>query len=656
MATDFSELLQTGLEHHQSGRLQEAEKIYLTILNEQPQHPDALHLMGVMAHQIGKSDTAVDLIERAIKANPYEADFYNNCGEAYRALKKYELAIARYEQALVITPEFAGAHNNLGNTHKEMNQLNEAVNRYEKAIALAPDFPIPYNNLGVVLKELGRYEEAINYLQQALTIFPDYAEAFNNLGNVLLASGEAEKAMENYEKALDLIPNYAEAHSNMGNALRELGQQEDAIKSYEKSLSIRPDFAMAHYNMGIVVDELGHPEDAINHYKQAIKLEPEYTEAYNNLGFSLQESGRREEAVENYEKALSIKPDYAAAHLHLSMIVPQQERIATIEQLLSQPSIADVDATLYHFALGNIYNSSELYDSAFTHFNRANDLKRKAINYEAKVYSDYVDNLCKTYTSNYLEKRKQFNANSNVPVFIIGMPRSGTTLVEQILSSHSEVYGAGELSTLRRIEKSLAEQLGGTKAYPTSMLSCDKEIAKQYAEEYLREIRGHSDSARRITDKNPGNFHRIGLIKTLFPNARIIHCQRNALDTCTSIYFNHFVEGNEYSFRLEELGQYYLDYEKLMKHWSGLFAEDILTVQYEELVKNQEKTSRTLIQHIGVEWEDACIDFHLNTRTVRTASSVQVRQPLYEKSINRWKHYESQLAPLTRILGDRDAH
>jgi tetratricopeptide (TPR) repeat protein len=656
MASDISELLQKGLEHHQSGRLPEAESIYLSILKEQPQNPDALHLMGVMAHQVGKNEIAIELFEKAIRANPNEPDFYNNSGEAFRALKKYDQAIACYKQALEINPGFAGAYNNFGNVLKEMGKLQESIERYQQAIVVAPDFPIPYNNLGIVLKDLGRHSEAITRYEQALSLLPDYAEAYSNLGNVYLDLEREEDAIIHYKKALAIMPSYAEAHSNLGNALRSLGQQTEAIKHYEQAITLRPDFAMAEYNMGIAQDELGRPEDAISSYERAIAINADYAEAYNNLGFSLQELGRREEAIENYEKALSIKPDYAAAHLHLSMIVPQEERIAIIEQLLNKPSIADVDATLYHFALGNIYNSKELYNSAFTHFKQANDLKRKTIHYEAKVYSDYVEDLCQTYTSGYVEKIRQFNSISNVPVFIIGMPRSGTTLVEQILSSHSQVYGAGELSALRRVEKILVEKLGGNSSYPACMSLCDKEIAGNYAEEYLREIQRHSGSANHITDKNPGNFHRIGLIKTLFPEAQIIHCQRNALDTCTSIFFNHFVEGNEYSFKLEELAQYYLDYEKLMKHWSGLFADDILTVQYEELIKNQEETSRTLIEHINLQWEDACIDFHLNTRAVRTASSVQVRQPLYEKSINRWKHYESQLAPLIDILADKDVH
>jgi tetratricopeptide (TPR) repeat protein len=650
MSSDISQLLQTGLEHHQSGRLQEAEAIYQSILKEQPEHPDALHLLGVMAHQIGKNDIAVRLIENAIKVNPDEPDFYNNCGEAYRALHKNELAIARYEQAIAIRPDFAGAITNVGNALKEMGRLEDAISRYQQALAISPDFPMAHNNLGIALKELGRPEEAITHYEQALAIMPGYAEAHSNLGNVLQELDRPEDAINYYKQALAIMPNYAEAHSNLGNALKDLGRQEEAISHYEQALAIKPDFAMAHYNLGIALDELGRPEQAISRYEQALAIKPDYAEAHNNLGFALQELGRRDEAIAHYEQALAIKPDYAAAHLHLSMIIPKQEQVPVIEKLLEKPSLVEVDASHYQFALGNIYNDGEMFDKAFEHYNKANELKRLSITYNSQNYSVYVDRLIKTYSRDYFEEISASGSDSELPVFIVGMPRSGTTLVEQILSSHPQVYGAGELVIIEGIEKTITNEIGASSSYPECMSLLDDAATEKFSAKYLKEIGANSKNATRITDKNPGNFHRIGLIKTLFPKARIIHCQRDALDTCTSIFFNYFVEGNEYSFDLKELGQYYLDYDRLMAHWGNLFPNDILAVQYEALVMNQEKISRQFIEHIGLEWDERCLDFHLSKRAVRTASSVQVRQPIYTHSINRWKHYEKQLAPLLAIL------
>lgn len=650
MPSDISQLIQAGFEHHRSGRLQEAEAIYRSILKQQPGHPDALHLLGVMAHQIGRNETAVALIEDAIKANPGEADFYNNCGEAYRALGKYDLAMERYRQALAIKPDLAGAQNNLGNALKDMGRMEEAITCYEQTLAIDPGFAMAHNNLGIALKEMGRTEEAINHFEQAITTMPGYAEAHNNLGNALLELGRPGDAVSHYQQAIAIMPGYAEAHSNLGNALRALERMEEAINHYQQAIAIKPDFAMAHYNLGIALDESGRPEQALPSYERAIALRPDYAEAYHNIGFVQQELGRTQMAVTSYKKALSIKPNYAAVHLHLSMLIPGQDQITVIKQLLNNSSLPETDAALYQFALGNIYDNAEMYDEAFEHYKKANDLKRKTITYDPKYFSDYVDRLIASYTKSFFQDNTGHGSASILPVFIVGLPRSGTTLVEQIISSHPQVYGAGELESIARIEKSITARLEASGAYPESMRSCNEAVKHEFAEEYLQELQRFSQDATRITNKDPGNFHRIGLIKTLFPNVRIIHCRRNALDTCTSIYVNHFVRGNEYAFDLVELGKYYLEYERLMAHWNELFPAEIMTVQYEDLVKNLEESSRRIIDHIRVNWDDVCLDFHENRRAVRTASSSQVRRPLYNSSINRWRHYEKHLAPLEVIL------
>jgi len=650
MSSDISKLIQSGLDYHQTGRLQEAETIYRSILKEHPQHPDVLHLLGVLSLQVGESEAAVNLIESAIRINPGEPEFYNMCGEAYRALKKYDLAITRYEQAIAIKPEFAGAYNNLGNVCKELGRVEDAIAHYEQAIAITPDFAMSHNNLGIALRDLGRLEEAITHYEQAIAIMPNYAEAHSSLGNVLQELGRPKEAIAHHKQAIAVRPDYAEAHSNLGNALKELGRPEEAIAHYEQALAIQPDFAMAHYNLGISLDELGRPKEAIKRYEQALAIKPDYAEAHNNVGNALDELGRQEEAITHYEQALAIRPDYAEAHRNLTKIKPKQEQVSTIEKLLKSPSLSETDAIHYHFALGNIYNDVKTFNKAFKHYDKANTLKRRAITYDSQEYTAYVDRLIEAYSRDYFEKITACGSDSELPVFIVGMPRSGTSLVEQIISSHPLVYGAGELASFGCFEESIAEQFKSSDTYPECMALCNESITLDFSKKYLKELRNHSLDAKRITDKMPVNFARIGLIKTLFPSARTIHCQRNALDTCTSNFMNYFAVGNEYSFDLSELGHYYLDYERLMAHWNSLFPSEILGVQYEELVMNQEKVSRQLIEYIGLEWDDRCLDFHKTERAVNTFSSMQVRQPIYTHSINRWKHYEKHLAPLIAIL------
>jgi tetratricopeptide (TPR) repeat protein len=650
MSSDISERMQAGLEHHQSGRVQEAETIYRSVLTEQPEHPDALHLLGVIALQFGNSEASVKLIEHAIKANPKEPQFYNMCGEAYRALRKYDVAITCYEQALAIQPDFAGALINLGNTFKETGRLEDAAACYQKAIAVSPDSAMSHNNLGVVLKDMGRPEEAISHYEQALAIMPDYAEANTNLGNALQRLGRPEEAVAYHEQALASMPDYAEAHSNLGNALIELGRPEEAISHYKQALDIQPGFAITHYNLGTALDELSRPEEAAVCYEQALAINPDYAEAHHNLANALDELGRREDAVTHYEQAVAIKPDYAEAHRNLTRIRPEQDRASAIERLLESPSLSETDAIHCHFALGNIYHNVKTFDKAFEHFDIGNTLKRKDISYNSENFTAYVDKLIDNYSEDYFQEIAASGSDSDLPVFILGMPRSGTSLVEQIVSSHPRVYGAGELASLGRFEKSIAEQFESSAPYPECMPLCYKSVAPIFARKYLGEIRNYARDAQRITDKMPDNFMRIGLIKTLFPRARIIHCQRNALDTCTSNFLNYFAKGNEYSFDLCELGHYYLDYERMMAHWDNLFSSDILTVRYEELVMNQERISRQMVEYLGLEWDDGCLEFHKNKRAVHNFSSMQVRQPIYARSIDRWKHYERQLGPLIEQL------
>lgn len=650
MSSSISQQLQTGLELHRSGRLQEAESYYKSVREQEPQHPDAWHLLGVLAHQVGNNERSVELVEEAIKRNPDIPDFYVTCGEAYRALHKYESAITCLREALKRNPEFAGAHLNIGNLYKDMGRTTEAEEHFAKAIKLQPGFAVAHNNLGVILKETDRNAEALNCFKKAIEIMPGNFEAHNNLGNTLFALNRVDEAIEQYGQALKLMPEYAEAHSNLGNALKEMGRPQEAIAHYERSIAIKPDFAMAHCNLGTALDDLGRPQEAIASYEQALAIQPDYTEAHNNLGNALDEMGRQEDAITHYEQAIAIKPDYAEAHRNLTRLRPKQEQAPVLEKLLETPSLSETDAIHCHFALGTIYDDSENYDKAFQHYNQGNILKRKTVTYASQSYTAYIDRLIEVYSKDCVQQINALGSDSELPVFIVGMPRSGTSLVEQIVSSHTEVYGAGELAALVDVEEAIADRFKASSPYPECMPLFNESDALDFAKQYLDQLEESSADTKRVTDKLPNNYLRIGLIKTLFPRARIIHCQRNAMDTCTSNFLNYFSFGNGYSFDLKELGRHYLDYERLMRHWQSVFSSEILTVKYEELVVNQEKVSRQLIEYIGLEWDDRCLDFHKSKRFVNTFSSSQVRKPVYTQSINRWKHYEQQLAPLSEIL------
>lgn len=496
---------------------------------------------------------------------------------------------------------------------------------------------------------------AITQNKQNREIQADYVEAYYSLGRLHSKLGQYSDSVDCYKRALDIKPNYAEAQYGLGDSSEKLNLVQDAVFHYEQAISLRPDYAEAHNNLGNVLNSLDRQKDAVAHFEKGITIRPDFATAHVNLGYTFQTMGRFDDAVSCFLKAVTIKPDFAEAHRLLSIIGPDQKYIARLEKYLARPSTSDTDAMHYHFALGNIYESINSFDKVFNHYHAANLIKRKTINYDPKQHSSYIDDLIETYSRDFFKKNTIRGSDSELPVFIVGMPRSGTTLVEQILSSHPDIYGAGEVSFLENIEKAIPGEFKTKSGYPMCITMLKGSHARDYSAAYLEKLRDYAKQAIRITDKVPDNFLRIGLIKILFPNARIIHCQRNALDTCTSIYLNYFAsfQNHQYSFDLAETGQYYLDYERLMAHWYALFPSEIFDIQYENLVMEQETASRKLIEYLGLNWDEECLNFHLNKRTVKTTSNLQVRRSVYKGSIHRWRNYEQHLNPLTATLGEQ---
>lgn len=534
--------------------------------------------------------------------------------------------------------------------------LQEAETIYISILNRVPDHPDALYLLGVIAHQVGQPDLAITRFEQTLACKPDYADAHNNMADAFNELGKLTEAIFHYKKAVSIKPEFPEPHINLGNCYTALMQFEEAIFHFEQALRIKPDSAETHYNLGITLQKSGNTEQSVKHYQKSLQLKPDFVEAHNNLGALLQDLGKKEAAIEHYELALASKPDFAWMHFNLTNIKPRQEQLPIIEQLLASPKVSNEDAIYYHHALGNIYNNAKDYNKSFEHFAKGNKLKRKTFHYDAKQHSAFVDRLIETYSETYFIEKKGSDSDSELPVFILGMPRSGTTLVEQIVSSHPQVFGADELSSLGRIEAAIAKQFETTAPYPQCMSHFGKENAQKFSARYLKELNRYSQDALRITDKMPFNFLKIGLIKQLFPKARIIHCKRNALDTCTSIFLNYFISGNEFSYDLTEIGQFYLDYERLMKHWHSLFPAEIFNVQYESLIDNQDEVTHQLIEYLDLDWDEDCLDFHHNDRAVKTASNLQVRQPLYTKSVKKWKRYEAHLQPLMTTLQSPSAH
>jgi tetratricopeptide (TPR) repeat protein len=607
-------MLVDALGHHQAGRLAQAERVYRQILAIDARHADSLHLLGMIAAQGGRRDVAVEMIRQAIAINPTAAAYHSNLGTILQAQGKLDEAAACYERALALKPDWAEVHSNLGNIFHAQGKLKEAVACQERALALKPDF----------------------------------AEACSNLGNARQAQGKLDQAVACYERALGLKSDYADAHNNLGSALAALDRIDDAVSHYERALVLKPDFASAHNNLGSALEKQDRTDQAVAHFERALFLQPGHASTHNNMGNICKARGEFEDAMAHYQRAIASKPDYAEAHFNRAEIKsfqPGDADLLALEALAARDDLSADKALYIHFALAKALDDVGDYVRAFEHLRRGNALKRRQIDCREIDALKLFERIAAIFDRAILDRFEHQGDPSSVPIFVIGMPRSGSTLIEQILASHPQIHAAGELTAL--------EKMTDGNQFPEYIPALDGAALRRLGQSYIGRLPALADGKLRIVDKLSGNFLRIGLIRLILPNARIIHSMRHPIDTCLSCYSKLFTAGLYFSYDLAELGRYYRAYSGLMAHWRSVLPPGaMLDVSYEDVVNDLESQARRLIDYCGLPWDDRCLGFHGTSRPVKTASAVQVRKPLFRGSLQRWRHYEAGLAPLLDELGD----
>jgi tetratricopeptide (TPR) repeat protein len=684
MAVSVEQAFAMAMQNHQAGNLQQAELLYKQVLVALPEHLDANHNLGVLYQQVARYDLALPLLQKTLALHPKFAEAHYNLSLALANLNRTEEALVHAQRALKLKPEYPEGESNLGNIHRVLGNWGAATKHYKKALALNPRFFQAYEHLGSALRAQEKFEQAIEQYQKALRINPNYVDALNNLGLTLTDSGRPGEAIEQYKKALalspdnahihnnlgvafaaladfavatthyakalELHPDYAQAHANLGLALRELGQPLEALRHFLECVRLAPDFAGGHNSLGVVQQSLGSTREAEISYRKALALHSDYPQAHNNLGNLLKGLGQLEEAATHYRRAIALKPDYAEAHRHLADTkrhCDYDDDIKAMEKLYDDPGASDAQRTHAGFGLGKAYEDLGQFDRAFQFFQTANRLHRGSFEFSIAREEEFFQQLVATFDQHWANIAPLDYDPGTTPVFIIGMPRSGTSLTEQILASHSRVYGAGELTHLW----TLAHNAVSGKAFPEGIEQLSNADFNKMGEAYINLLRQNTTDCTDITDKAPINFLYVGLIKRILPQAMIIHCQRNALDTCFSIYKTCFSSAQLFAYDLGELGAYYRLYQKLMSHWESIYPGGIFPVNYEELVAEPEPSIRRLLDYCQLPFEPACLTPHRTQREVRTASATQVRQPIYRGSVQHWAHYEKHLAPLKLALG-----
>jgi tetratricopeptide (TPR) repeat protein len=537
-----------------------------------------------------------------------------------------------------------------GPSPAEISQLVALVNagRYLELEGRARELLLQYPNSGLVWKVLGltlwlQGKDALEPLHTATELLPDDAEAHSNLGNAFRAAGQLEHAVKSHRRALTVKPNYAEAHNNLGSALLDLGHLDEAMASFRRALAIKPDFALAHSNLGNVLTLQNRRMEAEVACRRALEINPRLAVAIVQLAELQSDKGQFAEAEDLLKRAIAIEPDMPEAWSGLvrwrKMARGDPAWLAEAQRILGQRLSPRREVHL-RYALGKYFDDVRDFEQAFNNYRRANELtKLYSAKYDRHASTRSVDQIIHTYNQEWL-RRTAIDANkSERPVLVVGMWRSGTTLAEQILASHAAVFGAGEV-TFWTPASAVYEQSVANGEMGNSVL-------RKLAGDYLSLLHGLSVDALRVVDKMCANVLHLGLIHAAFPNARIIHMRRNPIDTCLSIYFQHFQNTHFFANDLTDLAHYYAEYVRVIEHWRLILPKHaILDVPYEKLVDDQEAWSRAMLDFIDLPWDPRCKDFDRTDRAVATFSKWQVRQGISKASVERWRNYESFVAPL----------
>ncbi len=621
-------------------------------LADAPDDAGLLLRLGRIELDAGRLIEAEDCFRRALdKAATAEA--FEGLGVALNRLGRFRESLPFLRQAVSLRPDSAQAWNSAGEALGNLGQVPEAAEAFARAVRANGDFAPAHYNLGLALRALGRREDAMGVLQRAVESQPAFPEALHALGTLLHASGRYPAAIDCFRRLTALRPRDPATHTSLGAACQMLGDLETARACYETAVELAPGFADAHSNLGTVYQGLRHADQADASFRRALEIDPEHDVALAGLAASFDRRGLYQEGydllrgrLETGNVELSLTAAQILCHMRRS-----EDAAALLERGLEQPDLDAGTRQRLDFNLADAYDDLGRYTEAFSHYRAANEAK--PVRFDRREYRDDVGRLLEVFSADGWSQLPRIGNPSERPVFVLGMPRSGTSLVEQILACHPQVAGAGELTDLSQSAIDLGHS--SARRFPDSMRTATTEQLESAAAAYLRRLASISESALRVVDKTPANHLFVGFIQNLFPKARIVHCVRHPLDTALSNYFQNFAgQGIPFSYDLADIALYYNDYLRVMAHWrqhSDLAMHEIV---YEELVSEQEQTTRDLLAFIGLEWDPACLRFHELDRVVATASHAQVRQPMYRGSVGRYRHYEPLLGSLVDAI-DWDA-
>ncbi len=616
-----------------------------------PDNIDLLTLLGASLNALRHSDVALEPLQRALEIAPGFARAHEEIGRSLLMLRRVDEAISHLEQALVLSPGMESVERSLAQALLLAGRGEDADRVIGEGFARSPQRKILL--AAAEHQRAGRFRESEPLLRKVLAVEADDVNAMRMLARVAEEARHLDEAERLLRRAVELKPGFDDARLNLARVLKENDQLEEAVNCTAQATLVNPRNPLAHYLHGSMLALMRRYEDAIDAYRESIRLRAHNPAAWVGLGNLLKTLGRQEESIEAYREALRLRPGFGEVWWSLANLKTfrfSDAELAAMEQGLEDTAEDDDDRVHFLFALGKAAEDRGDFKAAFARYDEANSSQRMRLMYDPVDTEVKHERIRDTFSTEVLAARVTPPADEAVPIFIVGLPRSGSTLLEQILASHPLVDGTAELPDLARVIAEISLCQAGMR-YPEAVTRLDTSELHELGLMYLQRTRRHRSGKPFFTDKMPNNFSSIGLIHLILPQARIIDARRHPLDSLLGCYKQHFALGQSFTYDLVELGEFYLEYRRIMEHWHAVLPGRVLELRYENIVREQEDMTRRLLDYCGLPWDPRCLRFHETERAVHTASSEQVRQPLYDSSVNHWRNFREQLALLVEQIG-----
>lgn len=623
------------------GRIEDALAAWKNAVTHRPDFSLAWSNIGNALRDLGRLNESEAECRKAITINPKNVEGWNNLGNALRDLGRPAEAEGCYRKAILQKPDFARGHSNMAICLIDQERMEDAAMHAGYATVFDPQYAEGWTNLGIARRHLGDLDGAENAARRAVALQPASAEGFIDLATILMITERMDEAEINLNQALRLKPDSVRIYIKLANVLERAQRMDESLNMLERAIALSPEMSDLHLRKASLLFMLNRIESSRAAIDRAIALQPDNPSAHALMSEIEQSHGNIPAAEAQLRQAIDLRPDIPFFYASLSKVkkfTPADPDMTAMLDMVGTAKKFGVEQDIaLHYALFKAYEDCGDIDSAFYHLKTGADLKRSIVTYDRAATEQSVTDAKTLYTPAFFDAAKGKGCKTTRPIFIVGMPRSGTTLTEQILSSHPDVFGAGELYDLTASEYDLGALI-------------TPENAGQLGNIYASRIERINSAAKFVTDKMPGNFIRIGLIAAAMPNAKIIHCRRDAVDTCLSCYKQIFARGQYWSYDLEDLGHFYKCYEDIMSHWRNVLPGRFYEINYEALVNDPDGETRKLVNYAGTGWNDACLTPHLNKRSILTASKAQVIQPVYKTSVESWRKYEDYIEPLIKMV------